>query len=325
MDFLSRKDELDEFKTKINLCQFLASQGYQLDRRSSSRCSAVMKHGNGDKLIIARSESRTWIYFNVHGSDSGTIIDFVQREGIKLGEVRKRLRPWLGKAEIPIAKLPSVPLDLDPSKPDTAKVLAAWMNASSVEASNRFLLQRQIPARVFCHPRVVDQIRVDDRQNVLFGHWSHDGLSGYEVKNRSRDGRSFTGFAPGGTKGLFFTTPENSDSILTFCETAIDLLSLVALRGIEGNRLMSVGGQVSPLQLDLILAAVKKMPSDSQIRLAMDNDEAGRGLADRIANHLYENGILPTRIIEDWPATPGADWNDELCNKMKQSMEPTSP
>ena len=39
----NRNDELDQFKTRINLAEYAASQGYQLDRRESSRNSAVMR------------------------------------------------------------------------------------------------------------------------------------------------------------------------------------------------------------------------------------------------------------------------------------------
>jgi len=76
----TRNDELEQFKTKINLCEYAASLGFLLDRKNSSRCSAVMRHSSGEKVVIARTSSRHWVYFSVHGanSDSGTIIDFIQ-------------------------------------------------------------------------------------------------------------------------------------------------------------------------------------------------------------------------------------------------------
>lgn len=326
MQHASRNDELSQFKTEINLCEFLASKSYLLDRRNSSRCSAVMKHANGDKLIVARSESKAWIYFNVHGTDSGTIIDFIQRDSLSLGEVRKTLRPWLGRPACPIENLRGLPTDLTPSKKDNARVLAAWMRAQAIGETNHFLSsKREIPAKVFCHPKFFDRIRIDSRSNVLFGHWDKDGLCGYEVKNKSSNGRSFTGFAPGGTKGLFFSTPMECDRELILCETAIDLLSIVALRGIDGMRLMSTGGQVSPLQLELIASAVKKMPSNSQVRLAMDNDEPGRGLADRIASYLVDQELDSDRIVFNLPPTQNADWNDELRRAGKVASIPPSP
>ena len=71
--------ELDRFKTEINLSQFAASRGYTLDKRESSRNSAVMRHADGDKIIIAR-EGQHWIYFSVSDDDdNGSVIDFVMR------------------------------------------------------------------------------------------------------------------------------------------------------------------------------------------------------------------------------------------------------
>jgi len=49
--------ELEYFKTSINLTEFAASRGYFLDSRESSRNSAVMRHPDGDKIIIARNEA----------------------------------------------------------------------------------------------------------------------------------------------------------------------------------------------------------------------------------------------------------------------------
>lgn len=37
-------DELEAFKTNINLTEYAADQGYELDRRESSRNSVIMRH-----------------------------------------------------------------------------------------------------------------------------------------------------------------------------------------------------------------------------------------------------------------------------------------
>jgi hypothetical protein len=97
--------ELELFKTTINLSEF-AARGYALDRRASSVNSAVMRHPDGDKIVIARNEaSGAWVYFSVRDDrDNGTIIDFVQnRDGGSLGEVRKTLRAWLGSSRPAVA------------------------------------------------------------------------------------------------------------------------------------------------------------------------------------------------------------------------------
>ena len=94
------RDELERFKTAINLTEYAASQGYQLDKRASSRNSVVMRHPGGDKVVIARGEDEHWIYFSVRDeSDNGSIIDFIQyRRRCSHGDARRELRPWIGGA-----------------------------------------------------------------------------------------------------------------------------------------------------------------------------------------------------------------------------------
>jgi len=94
-----RPEELEDFKSRINLSEYAAACGYRLDRKASSRNSAVMVRSPGDKIIIALGTDRHWIYFAVgEDRDSGSIVDFVQnRQGGNLGDVRKELRPWLAR------------------------------------------------------------------------------------------------------------------------------------------------------------------------------------------------------------------------------------
>ena len=73
-------EELEDFKTHINLTEYAAAQGYVIDRKASSRNSAVMRSAAGDKIVIALGEDRHWIYFSVRDDgDNGSIIDFVQK------------------------------------------------------------------------------------------------------------------------------------------------------------------------------------------------------------------------------------------------------
>jgi hypothetical protein len=82
--------ELEAFK-EINLTEYAAAQGYELDRKASSRNSAVMRRGEGDKIIVARGQDGHWIYCAVHDArdPGGSIIDFVQhRDRCSLGRAR---------------------------------------------------------------------------------------------------------------------------------------------------------------------------------------------------------------------------------------------
>ena len=87
---MSWDSELEDFKSKIDLREYAAGQGYTLDRRESWSGSAVMRNG-GDKVVIKVNSNGHHIYFSVRDErDNGTIVDFVQfRKRLSLGEVRK--------------------------------------------------------------------------------------------------------------------------------------------------------------------------------------------------------------------------------------------
>ena len=95
----NRVDELERFKSRINLTEYMAAQGYQLDKTESSRHSVVMRSLGDDKLIVAKGQDGHWVYFSVRDeADNGSIIDFVQRrQGLNLGQVRRELRLWIGE------------------------------------------------------------------------------------------------------------------------------------------------------------------------------------------------------------------------------------
>jgi len=49
--------ELERFKSGIDLRAYAASQGYELDRKESWTGSAVMRDPHGDKVIIKRNDN----------------------------------------------------------------------------------------------------------------------------------------------------------------------------------------------------------------------------------------------------------------------------
>ncbi len=92
-----RAQELERFKTEINLVSYAQSQGYEYLKRESPRNSAVLRHNSGDKIVVTTDIDGHGVYFSLRDdADKGTIIDFVQnRRNLSLTEVRKELRDWL--------------------------------------------------------------------------------------------------------------------------------------------------------------------------------------------------------------------------------------
>lgn len=98
-----RNNELEQFKRQINLVEYAQTMGYHLDRKESSQSYKVLRHDNGDKIMVATNQSGHDIYFSIRDDrDNGSIIDFVQkRTETSLGQIRKTLRPWISGAESP--------------------------------------------------------------------------------------------------------------------------------------------------------------------------------------------------------------------------------
>jgi len=92
----SRNDELQCFKTEINLSELAAAYGLDIDPCGTSPNSVAMKHADDEKMILSMDRD-VWVYFAVDGGHRGSVIDFIQaRRSVNLGQVRKGLCPWLG-------------------------------------------------------------------------------------------------------------------------------------------------------------------------------------------------------------------------------------
>ncbi len=104
---MKRNEELDQFKSKINLVEYAQSNGYELDKKKSSTNCIVLKDERGDKLLVGldKNDNHYFYYSLKNETDKGSIIDFIQkRKNLNLGEVRKELRPWLNNSYSPTYK-----------------------------------------------------------------------------------------------------------------------------------------------------------------------------------------------------------------------------
>jgi hypothetical protein len=311
-------EELEDFKTHINLSEYAAGQGYRLDRKESSRNSAVMRSDAGDKIIIARGHDRHWVYFSVRDDrDNGSIIDFVQnRKGLKLGGVRQELRPWAGGGRLLTRPHPDLfAQQIEPITKDRAQVLLALARMKTL-AFHRYLEEeRRIPRAVLQSPRFAGKIRVDFTCNAIFPHADQDGPCGYEIKNKG-----FTGFAKGGDKGLWFSAARVGDTALIIAETAIDALSYAVLHPDDNARYASIAGAMNPNQSALVRSAIERMGQGAAVIIATDSDEGGRDLAGQIEAIAEETGLADLAIRTDLPVGQGDDWNDAL-----KAMKPPTP
>jgi len=294
-------DELTRFKTEINLSEYSASLGYFMDKKESSRNSVVMRHQDGDKIIISR-RSETWIYFSVRDrGDNGTIIDFLKNRGCAdIGQVRIRLRDWLGSPHVEISK--SLYVDnVQAICSNRSMVRTAW-NKSKICGYLPCLSDRGLKPDVIGNDRFKGCLRTDWRNNALFPHYDHEGICGYEVKNKG-----FTGFAPGGIKGLWTSRKKKEDDQLVIVESAIDAISYHILHDNNSIRYISTSGELNPQQPGLIREEIEKLPAGSTIKIACDNDQGG----DKIATEI--RAVIPSvyTALREIPEI-GKDWNEML-------------
>ena len=306
-----RNDELEQFKSQVNLAEYAAAEGYQIDRSESSRNSAVMRReSDGDKIIVATAKDGHGIYFSVRDdSDNGSIIDFVQsRKGSNLGQVRKELRPWIGAEPLPVPERIKKP---EPSTADRQQALKMWSRMQpQPEGGHPYLQKRGISSETLTDRRFASVIRIDNRNNAIFPHYDSDGLSGFEAKNEG-----FTGFSRGGEKRLWMTSNIEHAPRIVITESAIDALSHAEITGDSEAAYISVGGQLSPEQWQTLkteLADAKLR--DAEIVIGTDSDEAGDKLAAKIAE------LAPSAVREE---PEGKDWNDQLNDALDAGQQPS--
>ena len=310
-------DELLRFK-QSDLRQYAASLGFVIDRRESSRGSAVMRRGH-EKLIITRKPDAVYTWWDAHSDDRGTIIDLVQREnpGLNLGGVRKELRAWTGLPAPPLPEMPAY----EATSPDLDDVRRRYFGMS-IPANHLYLEdERAIPSATLQHWRFAGRFRMDEYGAAVFPHFDAENeVCGYELKN----GRGFTGFAPGGRKGIWLSNTHTDDRRLVLAESGIDAISHAVLFDDPVARYGSIGGRPTALQLEIVQRVLIAMPAGSEIVAAMDANEAGRELADLI-EAVYNrcgHGDLTFRRHEPVDAE---DWNDLLKARRNDPPLPASP
>ena len=310
---MGREDELERFKTGINLAEYAERQGYQIDRKDSSRASTVMRQGE-DKIVVATSQDGHGIYFSVRdGTDHGSIIDFVQRrQGLNLGQVRQALRPWLApssssyrptverKPEAERARKPA------PSTADRQQVLAVWMTLQPAQGRHPYLEnERGLSPATLADPRFIGMVRQDAKGNAAFPHYDKLGLAGYELKNKG-----FTGFSKHGSKAIWHSANLATAPRVVIVESAIDAMSHAQLTGESEKDIayLSTGGSMSAHQRELVRGVLAKAAGrGAEIVLAADRDEAGQKLMQEVARLAPEG----TRLFSQEPSH-GKDWNEQL-------------
>jgi len=309
---LNRNEELERFKSEINLADYALNKGYELDKKKSSINCMVLKDSQGDKMLVGLDKSDNHYFYSslTNPSDKGSIIDFVQnRQNLNLGEVRKELRPWVQTSHKTNSKtINKSETKLKPIDKNRQQILIALEEVKTV-SNYSYLNNRGIRKTTVNNPRFKDTIYQDKRNNLVFPHKDQEGACGYELRNRD-----FQGFSSGGVRGLWASRGKSSDSKLVICESPIDCLSYHELFPDDQTSYVSTSGSLSESQKKLLQSAFEKIiQKGGEIIIATDNDEAGS----KIARQLIEIAPKKAEVFTHIPKQE-KDWNNALQVEIQQ-------
>jgi hypothetical protein len=310
--------DLEGYKRNINLVEFAVSRGFEIKRDKSTRRAKVLKHANGDRILVSQSaQDGHWVYHSLGGDDRdhGTVVDFLLQRDARgdMRSVHEACREYLGQPRTPH---PEYRVEAGDITFQRELVIERFVRAQLAHNS-RYLNERGIRPETLSDPRFHETWRVDTRGNVLFPHKDDEGLCGYEVKNRG-----YTSFARQARKTVWRSRAMESDDRMVVTESAIEALSYFQLHRPHTARFMSVGGAWSPSGLDQLLASTRRLPEGAPVVLAFNADDGGRQLAARLQPRLKELGRSVTLHV---PERAGADWNDLLQARERAYIHSLSP
>lgn len=299
-------DELDQMK-RINIADYAASRGYQVNRAKSSRSALCMDSADGDRIIIGRDDkSGHSVYYSVRDdNDNGTIVDFVQqRDSKNMGQVRQELRPWIGRGSQERPEVQKQP-DPAPSSKDRQAQARGLAVCEPVSDRHAYLESRGLETETLEHFK--ERVFTDQRGNAIFPHYDSQGVSGLEIKNER-----FTGFSKGGEKGLWVHGPKDPEQIIV-CESAIDCMSHYKLHKPEKAMYVSTAGKMSVEAKQNLKSLLDNHP-DAEVVAAFDNDPAGRKYGQELA------GLAEKEVKNDLPKE-SKDWNEQLQKEAQQQRQ----
>ena len=321
---MKRHEELDRFKTQIDLVDYAQNNGYQPDKKKSSVNCIVLKDNQGDKILIGLDQTdRHYFYYSLtNDTDKGSIIDFVQkRKNLNLGEVRKELRPWIQQSsDLSNSKVNSkaknkvdkkLETKLIPTDKNRTQILIEIDKYQTIN-NHPYLNQRGIKKSTIDNPRFQGTIYQDRNSNVIFPHQDREGVSGYEIRNEK-----FKGFSTGGTKGLWTSRSGSQDRKLVICESPIDCLSYHQLFPDEQTRYFATSGTLSNKQKNLLQSAFEKIHErGGEIIIATDRDEPGKKLSQELTKIAPKNAQI-SRHVPKYQK----DWNEVLKAEIRREAQ----
>lgn len=280
--------ELEQFKTDINIANVAMDMGYEIDKDKSTRKIMVLKSG-GDVIIVSRNSNGHYIYFNPNNQyDKGTIIDFVQnRTNKNLGQVRKLLREYINKGtsiELEPNNLTNNDIKEMMSKVD--KFGNKWKEITSKEKMSFGV--RGISDNII---QECEHIYFDwDKDKFFCPVFNEFGITGIlEMNDNMKDKY----FQKGSIKGIWVDKKVTKNiKAIVITESVADSLSLKELQKADENEVLHIAtlGRMGNDAKETLKAIFKRLP-DVELVIATDNDEAGEIIAGEVVELAKDAGI----------------------------------
>lgn len=308
-----QKHDFGRYKSDINLSHYAAFLGYELDPRKTTKSSLVMKHPNGDKVIISKRGSN-YVYFSVSDDkDNGTIVDFIRKRTDKtFPEIGQELQKWVRggggiSQNVPFAS------DIQSQEYNPERIKALFSRVKQIKGDDYLQNIRKIPFSTLQNPLFAERIYRDFYGNVVFPHYDHAGVCGLELKNADKGV-----FVRGSAKGLWTSTFNLKAETLVITESPIDGLSYFTLfPDIQKSGVVfaSVSGGLRPHQVQLIIDLIRKLSQLQKIILAVDHDAGGEKIEKTIREGVKNSGAFVGDMLTHVPEKMGDDWNEVLKNR----------
>lgn len=262
--------------------------------------------GPHDKIVIAKSSSdEHGVYFTIgQESDSGSVIDFAQaRLGGNIGQVRRRLRQWLGESRDLGSLAEARPTPRSLTRDQVAATVDARWQAMPIYAGPYLASRGLEPATIKAFG-----IRQDGHGNACMSHAGISGsVCGWEVK-----GRGFTGFSAGGVRSLAVGRLDAQQiQRVVVAESFIDVMSYAEMFHRSGDVYASTAGALGERQQEA-LTAVVGLEKGIALVAATDADDAGDAMALTLAR------LAPLRTVRHRPDRK--DWNDVLLHRKSHDL-----
>jgi hypothetical protein len=299
---MTSKEYIDNIK-KINLAEFVQCFGFEFNKIKSTRKIPVLKNAETSQTILIKQHSNGhYTFVDTDKTRKGTIIDFLQWQGINYNAIPAAIAEYKQGNTTPIKKVKVENVANRTQRREFS--FRPYSEAKEGHLENRYIKPGTINSVLFSN-----RIGAEKRGLVCFPLYDRNGICGIQRINKR--------LVTGSVRGLWvannperFGISNNFEILIT--ESPIDNISYEQLYGNNCYHLATIGTPTKE-QLETVKLIVET--TKATVLLGFDNDEVGEGYAVQFAR-LLEGIVLTKRVRPTMK-----DWNDDLKAKHKEQAQ----